>query len=312
MTIDHARRRAVVLGGTGFLGRHVCAGLAGLGYEVAGIARRPVYVPGARVMAADLATVRTAELFGDLRPDLVVNAAGALWGGVTEEEMVHSNACLVDNVVTGLGALSWRPRFIQFGTVHEHGPVPEGVRLDASVPCAPQTPYGRTKHRATLAVRAAAERGELDAVVLRLSNVLGPGIPVSSLPGKVAALLSAAAAGGAPADLELFALRASRDFFDVRDLVSAVAAAADSAIPGRVVLLGSGSALPVRDLVTELVAVSGVPARLVERAPRVTASHRSAEGSQEVDPAPAVAALGWRVRYGIGDSLRSLWESVRP
>ncbi|WP_370935361.1 NAD-dependent epimerase/dehydratase family protein [Amycolatopsis sp. cg13] len=301
--------RAVVLGGTGFLGRQVCAGLAARGCDVVAIARRSADVPGARIVTADLATALARELFGDLRASLVVNAAGALWGAVTEEQMEYSNTRLVENVLAGL---SPRTRFVQFGTVHEHGSVPGGVRLDASVPCAPRTPYGRTKNLATRAVLAATARGAVDGVVLRLSNVLGPGIPEASLPGKVAAVLAAAAREGSSATLDLFALRASRDFFDVRDLVSAVALAARTPIPGGVVLLGSGRSISVRSLVTDLVEISGVPARLSERAPQQTASHRSAEGAQEVDPGPASAVLNWQARHTLDDSLRALWESVRP
>ncbi|WP_198348195.1 NAD-dependent epimerase/dehydratase family protein [Plantactinospora sp. KBS50] len=73
----------LVLGGHGFLGRHACAALAAAGDEVIAVSRRPARLPDARSIALDLATTDQATLTGMLtamRPRVVINAAGAVWG----------------------------------------------------------------------------------------------------------------------------------------------------------------------------------------------------------------------------------------
>ncbi|NEA44203.1 NAD-dependent epimerase/dehydratase family protein [Streptomyces sp. SID11385] len=316
------RWRAVVLGGTGFVGRHLCAALTAHGYDVVALARRHVAVPGARTIGVDLAAVPAdalTRLFAELSPALVVNAAGALWGGVTEQEMRRSNVLVVRTVLDALAALEARPRFVHLGTVHEYGDTPAGVRLTGTTPCRPTAAYGRTKLAATRLVTGAA--GQVDAVVLRLANVLGPGIPEQSLPGRTAAAL-AAAEPGRTLRLRLELTPSARDFFDARDMTDAVLAAARGRVPGAAVPVGSGRALTARELVHALIAISGIPAELPAPAEPERGGAgagpdagsgvglRSALGWQEVDPAVAAKALGWTARYRTSDALRSLWEAV--
>jgi uncharacterized protein YbjT (DUF2867 family) len=62
-----ARGRAVVLGGTGFVGRHVCAALVERGFEVIAVARRPPdHSPADRFLALDLGRLPAACLAAEL------------------------------------------------------------------------------------------------------------------------------------------------------------------------------------------------------------------------------------------------------
>ncbi|MFE6049443.1 NAD-dependent epimerase/dehydratase family protein [Kitasatospora sp. NPDC056446] len=304
-------RTALVLGGTGFVGRHVCAALAGDGYRTLAVGRRPAGAAapppdtGYRVLAGSTPAALGA-LFDTERPDLVVNAAGTVWQP-DPERMARDNAGLVTSLVTAAAARPAPPRLVQLGSVHEYGPTPDGEPIAEDRPERPETPYGRTKLQGTRTVLAA--RG-VPAVVLRVSNVLGPGAPTGSLPGLVAARLAQARRDGTEAVLELSPLIARRDFVDARDVGAAVlcAAGADGAV-GRIVNIGSGAATGVRELVAELVRISGVPARVVERGEQEGTRSRSMDW-QQLDVALAARLLGWHPRRSVTASLADLWHSV--
>ncbi|MFD7666426.1 NAD-dependent epimerase/dehydratase family protein [Streptomyces sp. NPDC059788] len=297
----------VVLGATGFVGRHLCAAFAGAGWTVTGVARtHPPVPPPCRTVTLDLvraAPERIARLLAGHGARVVVNAAGAVWG-VSAEEMALANDGLVRRLVTAVASLPRPPRLVQLGSVHEYGPGPRrGITEDT--PTAPVTPYGRSKLAGGLALLDAAAAGAVDGLVLRVSNVSGPGTPPASLLGTVARHL----AEEPPGPLRLAPLLAHRDFVDVRDVADAVLAAAGSTATGRVVNIGGGRAVPVRALVTRLTELAGRGAEITE-VPSPGGRPPEAEW-QRMDIALAGRLLGWRPRRGLDDSLRDLLAEAR-
>ncbi len=324
-------RRAMVLGAGGFVGAGVCAALRDDGFEVlavsraaapqrlggapqrlGGAPRRPGGAP-ARHLALDLlgcAPAALADLLDRERPCVLVNATGAVWD-CTEAQMQALNADLVDRLVAVLRERPDPPYLVQLGSVHEYGPQPNGVALSEDLPAQPSTPYGRTKLHGTRSVWRAARSGGLPAVVLRLTNVIGAGAPAVSLPGRIAGQLAHAARASVPARLELSPLRAMRDFVDVRDAAAAVCRAAALRPSGLVLNIGSGVAVPVREVVDRLVAISGIATHITESAPQDTT--RSVELDwQQADVSRAARLLDWTAQYSLADSLRWLWDSVAP
>ena len=290
-------RAVLVLGASGFVGGHVCGAFERAGWRVAGVARtRPVTATAYEIHELDLVRAepaRIAQLIRDHRADVVVNAAGAVWG-VSADEMDLCNRDLVQRLVA-----AGPPRLIQLGSVHEYGPAPR-TGITESTPTAPVTPYGRSK---LAGARALLDSGA-DGLVLRVSNVSGPGTSPLSLLGMVAGHL----AGGSTEPLRLAPLLAHRDFLDVRDVADAVVAAAASEATGRVVNIGGGEATSVRDLVARLVELSGRDTRIVE-APVAGGRPPEAEW-QRMDIVLARTLLGWRPRRTLDESLRDLLSSA--
>ncbi|MFF9343657.1 NAD-dependent epimerase/dehydratase family protein [Streptomyces sp. NPDC014773] len=300
-------RTALVVGGAGFVGRHAAAALAGGGFRVLTLGRAPR--PGA--LRADLAATAPGELAALLdrhRVDLVVNAAGAVWGGLDEETVHRANVTLVRTLVEAVAVSARAPRLVQLGSGYEYGPTPEGASVTEDAPARPTTPYGRTKLLATRTVLAAAEEGRIDGVVLRVASALGPGAPAGSLFGALLERLRAAPAGGPPAEIVLRPLVSRQDFVDVRDVGAAVCRAATAA-PGaaRLLNIGGGRAVPVRDLVRHLVGLSGAPVRITERDDG-TGARGGGLDWQLLDTAAARAAWGWTPARGPENALHDLWH----
>jgi nucleoside-diphosphate-sugar epimerase len=290
-------RAVLVLGASGFVGGHVCRAFAAAGWRVAGVARSTPDTPAAYdIHGLDLARADPEQIVALVRghgADVVVNAAGAVWGA-TEAEMDLSNRDLVRRLVAARP-----PRLIQLGSVHEYGPVPRAGITEAG-PTAPVTPYGRSK---LAGARALLDSGT-EGLVLRVSNVSGPGTSPLSLLGMVAAHL--ARDSGEP--LRLAPLLAHRDFVDVRDVADAVLAAASSKATGRAVNIGGGHATSVREVVARLVALAGRDTRIVETpVAGAGAGARPPEAEwQRLDITLADRLLGWRPRISLDESLRDL------
>ncbi|MFB6902985.1 NAD-dependent epimerase/dehydratase family protein [Streptomyces bacillaris] len=304
-------RRVMVLGGTGFVGRTVCADFRADGWDVLAVARStPARPVAARFLPLDLAETPSDDLARVLaaeRPDVVVNATGSIW---SRDDDAMDRICTVPTLrlLDALGALRHRPRLVHLGSVLEYGPALSDGGPRTGPPPEPVTPYGRAKLAASRAVLEAAANGSVRGLVLRVANVSGVGAPESSLLGTVARQLVPGAVGTGPVTVELAPLRAHRDYIDVRDVSAAVLAAALSSASGRALDIGRGEAVPVRLLVELLVRVSGVPARIVERPQEPD----SAAGRDRIraDLAPARETLGWKPTRDLEESLAAYWADV--
>ncbi|QKV91016.1 NAD(P)-dependent oxidoreductase [Streptomyces sp. NA02950] len=298
-------RRAVVVGGTGFIGRHICRALARQEYDVLAMARKPAEaIPGVAFLALDAVAAPIGEIAAAMgSADLVVNAAGDSWEG-DGERMTASHIPLVDQLVSAVATLPRRPRLLHLGSVHEYGPVPDGTAIAEDHPTAPGTPYARTKLVGSRIVLDSADAGRVDGGVLRVTNVCGPGAPYGSFLGRLAARLRET---GEDTPLTLTLVDDRRDFIDVRDVADAVVLAAGAPVTGRAVNIGQGTATGMRELVGLLISASRVPPRLVreEDAP----VHSKGGSWTQADIRLARTLLGWSPKVPLKESLYDLWAA---
>ncbi|HEX6473352.1 MAG TPA: NAD(P)-dependent oxidoreductase [Streptosporangiaceae bacterium] len=289
--------KLLLFGATGFIGRHVRERAPGA--RVVTVSR----TPGAADVCFDLVAAAPADVAGlvdDTAPDAVVNCTGVTRGDAAD--MVRGNIIAVSNLVRGLGATKQAAvRLVHLGSAAEYGVVPVGTPVTEAARPNPIGPYGVTKLAGTEIVRTSW----LDAVVLRVFNPVGPGMPASTLPGRVVAELKR------PGDeIRVGSLAAYRDFVDVRDVADAVFAAActPGPLPG-VLNVAGGRATPLRDVVHTLVRVSGTDRRVLESISG--GSGRSLEVRwQQAHIGAANRALGWHPATDLTTSLLDLWKEA--
>ena len=313
---DLSDERVLVFGGTGFLGRHVCAALRSVGAQVVTVSRSaPVRGTPGDSVPMDLVSSSEADLVrlvSDHAPRVVINAAGRAHGG-EPSELLSVNAESVERLARALPLAPHPPRLVHLGSIHEYGTGEAGTSFLEDGPTRPVGAYAAAKLRATLAVLEATRTSGLDGTVLRIGNVVGPGAPRQSLLGTVAHSLAEATyraeSSGERPRLWLTPLRAQRDFVDVRDVAEAVLAAVAPlpSVTGRIVNVSGGRAVPVRSAVERMIALSGAPLDIVEQASETV---RSDPQWQRMDIGVARELLSWRPRRGLERSLSDLLEEA--
>jgi nucleoside-diphosphate-sugar epimerase len=168
--------RALVTGGQGFVGSHLCARLVTEGHRVRVLARTSSDL-------GNLAGVDVEVVRGDVtRPeslgsavagcDVIFHVAGAL-KGLRERDLFHVNADGTRNLVAAAAGAQPRPsRFVYISSLAAAGPSPggEAPRTEA-MPLQPLTWYGHSKLAGENAVRAAVG---LDWTIVRPPIVFGP------------------------------------------------------------------------------------------------------------------------------------------
>ena len=281
--------RVVVVGGTGFVGRHItrCLLTAGAPVTVIGRRRRGTCdSERVRFCAMDLERVSQQEVRRVISgASAVINSTGSIWDRPVEA-MVSGIVRPTEVLVRAMEDLSRPPRYVHLGSVLEN------ARSGGS-------DYGAAKKAASDLVAGSS----LDRWIVQVANAVGPGAPASSLLGRAAGQLVGAEGLGARV-LQLGTLNSERDFVDVRDVAEAVVAAAGVPGIGQTVPVGSGHAITARSVIEKLVALSGVEA-VIERSAH-TAGH--SQGSLPgVDLVPARRHLGWRPRRSLDVSLHDYW-----
>jgi NDP-hexose 4-ketoreductase len=293
--------RILIIGASSFLGGHLVRTAEAADHTVLTSGRSGNWSLRLDLVADPVE--RVASLITAAAPDVVVNCAGATSGGA--DELAAANITGVHTLVTALLAGA-RPRLVHIASAAEYGPSADGLPMTEETVPRPVGLYGATKLGGTRLVELARTAG-LDAVALRVFNVVGAGSPADTLPGSAAAQLRELPPGGS---LKLGPLDGVRDFVDARDVADAVlAAAAAPTLPHAIVNVGSGVGVQAKVLVEQLLAVTGLAVTVHEDAP---GSVRSAGlGGQQADIARAARDFGWRPRRDLADSALDLWKGVR-
>jgi nucleoside-diphosphate-sugar epimerase len=296
--------RILIIGASSFLGGHLLRAAGASGHEVvtAGRSAVPASASHRRLDLAADGPARIAEVMTALAPDAVVNCAGATTG--SPEVLAAANVTAVHALVTAMCQAQVPARLVQIGSAAEYGRAEPGVPVTESAPPRPASLYGVTKLAGTDLVGLGRTAG-LDAVVLRVFNVVGAGAPEDGLPGRAAVQLRKAMAAGT--DLRLGPLDGVRDFVDARDVAeAALAAAAAPVLPHPVINIASGQGVTSRTLIGELLAVSGYEGAVHEDAPG--SDRTAALPWMQADVSRARQDLGWQPSRDLRASVSALWE----
>ncbi|MGB3314327.1 MAG: NAD(P)-dependent oxidoreductase, partial [Albidovulum sp.] len=230
------RKRVLLTGATGLIGRQVAPPLTRLGYDVLPVSRRGAGLRGHLVDDPEaVATAARAEALIHLAwydgPNRMGAAENLDW------------VCASLRLLTAFAAEGGK-RVVMVGSCAEYDWT-GGGRMDEATPLRPASVYGAAKAATGLAVIAGARALGLSLAWARPFFCYGPGEAEGRLFGDIIKGLQAGKAVDCTDGLQ------RRDFLHTEDLGAALAALLKSPVEGAI-NIGSGSAVAVRDMIGTL------------------------------------------------------------
>lgn len=304
----------LVTGANGFVGSALCVALIKRGYAV-----RAALRDSTRFSIADCEIVRAPTI------EAGIDWTEALRGMTTVIHLAARVHVMHDDVSNPLeefrrvnvagtehlarsAAASGVKRFVYVSTVKVNGDATDGdKKMTEANAASPQDPYGVSKYEAEQALhRIAAETG-LEIVIVRPPLVYGAGVK-----GNFAQMIKVLAKG---IPIPLASVQNLRSLVYIENLVDAlILCATHPAVAGQTYLVSDGEDVSTPDLLRQLGAAMGHPARLfpcppalLKLAGRLIGRSDQVErllGSLQVDSSKIRCELGWRPPYTLQEGLR--------
>ena len=309
------KRNALLIGGSGFLGRHTARRLTENGWTVTvlDLPGRWTCTPtseAAPFRALEGSVTRREDVdlaFAAAEPNLVLQLAAYSTnelGLVPSGEQNPSEAVSV-NVVGLVNILESSRKFddcrvVLTSSTTVLGPAAEYTgQVDENALLAPASVYAATKVLAEQLVRTYRRHHGVDAVALRPTLVWGPGIQYRGVQSAMGDMIEAAAHGAAistPGNSELW------DLIYVTDAAEAIVAVAESESPPPV-LTASGYVASVNDVYSEVL-------RQVPEA-RIALKGESRPLGFPLVTTNAIDGLGFRPQFDLTASVADFLETER-
>jgi UDP-glucose 4-epimerase len=305
--------RILVTGGAGYVGRalierlsrdttaelHVLDNLASGKHRL-----RDMDPARMRLHRVDLRDAKAVEeLLRDLSPEQIFHLAAVHYIPACEAAPGDAVAINVAGTVNLLHSAVNRPKFVFASTAAVYCPS-DRPHVEGGDGIGPVDIYGLTKLQAERYIQYFHELGRIDAVMVRLFNVVGPG---ETNPHLVPAIIRQISRG--EHTVKLGNLFPQRDYIHVGDAAEGFVRLANA--PGKqaaplVANLGTGRSYAVSDVVRIIGDVAGIPLQIVQDPARVRSNDRPllCASTERLH-----ALTGWRPRTDLTDSLRAAWNS---
>lgn len=295
--------RALITGGSGFVGRYLRGHLESLGYEVWVTTASAESQVEHRSLALDVVDRRQVEaVFEVARPDEVYHLAGISHAALDNQRLYYDvNFMGSLNVLEAAGAVGASSLLVSSAYVYgaQQGPISETASLS------PVNAYGASKVAAEMAAIVAAKNSQR-VVRVRPFNHTGPGQSPRFFVPTLVEQLREIRMGGAEPLLELGNLTTKRDLSDVRDVVKTYPQLLRTGESGSVYNVGHGVGWLMGDIVALATRIAGVQPRITQQPSRV----RSTDVPELVaDISLLKATIDWQPEFDLEKTLTAMFEA---
>lgn len=305
-------KRILISGGNGYVGRELTRILR-KEHEVCvldalrsgSIRFRPDELDGLRFQKTDLRDAdATKAVVQSFNPDVIVQLAAIHFIPECEQQPELALSTNVNGTLNLLRAAPQGSRFVfaSSGAVYRPDDAPHN-EMTATIE--PSDIYGLTKLHGEHYVRYFATQRQLEAVVVRLFNVVGPGETNPHLLPEIVAQLKSGRS-----TLSLGNLSPKRDYIHVQDAASGFAATAvrSGITPGttETINLGTSKSYSVSEVLDKLKRTANIEFSVKQDPSRVRKVDRP---HLAADIHRINTVFGWKPRLTIDDALADLWRS---
>ena len=244
------------------------------------------------------------EVISSVKPEFVIHLAA--WSDVRASwdqpwAVYELNISCQLNLLEALRRHSPDARVLVVASSEVYGLIePDDLPVDESTPLRPNSPYGISKVAQDLMAQQYWYNYEMSAIRVRSFNHIGPGQSDSFVASAFARQIAEIESGLQRPVLKVGNLEAERDYTDVRDMVRAYWLALQYGKSGGVYNIGSGTAIPVQELLNILIDLSDVNIAVEQDPQRL----RPSDVSRIVcDPVRFFKETGWSPRISVRESL---------
>ncbi len=250
------RKRVLLTGASGFLGRACLPSLLERGFAVHAVASRPENFLSTSEVEWHACNLldgeQTKKLTAELRPDFLLHTAwcpavpGEFWNDPSNPVWVRTSLQLLEAFAQAGGA-----RATMVGTCAEYD-WSDGLCCEESTPLSGQATYGDCKLALYLASRAMAKSLDVSLAWGRIFFLYGP----HEHPRRLVASITRALLQNQTAPCS--SGEQQRDFLHIDDAASALVATLDSGVEGAV-NIASGQAVAIKTIALQLAELIGKP-----------------------------------------------------
>ncbi len=304
--------KCVVIGGAGFIGRHVVARLVATGRRVTVLGRRnpdSVRLPrGVTYVAGDYGNRATLEQFVTGSTEVIDLA----YATVPQTSFGDPVFDILSNLPAAVGLLQVAVAAkVKRLVVASSGGTVYGRALELPIrethPTAPISPYGITKLAIERYAAMFHEVSNLDVVIVRPANAYGEEQRPFAGQGFIATAIHSVLQGR---ELTVFGPEGTiRDYIHVSDVATGILAALERGASGAIYNVGTGVGSSNRDIldgIAPMAREAGLDIRvktLPERAFDVPAN--------VLDSSSLGAASGWQAEVPLSEGLERVWRVAR-
>lgn len=257
--------KALVIGGTNYACGYLVDYLVEeFGYEVAVTkeADDNINITNAKIYDMNIMDIEQIKVvLNDFRPDYIFNlesqnSVALSWEnpGLTIDVNIKGNLNILDMV----RELDYKPRLLLVGAGEEYGHVINKESISEEDNTRPENIYAATKVCQNMISNIYAEAYEMDVVMARTFNHVGPNqksvFVISDFCKQVAEIEK----GEKDPFIYVGNLSAKRDFTDVRDIVKAYALLVKFGQRGETYNVGSGQAVSIKEILNKVLSMSKV------------------------------------------------------
>ncbi len=302
--------RAIVTGGTGFIGSHIVDMLCADGHHVGVMDISPPAkewsVPsGVAVHLLDVATREAEDVIAAFAPDVIFHlAANASVPASVADPVEDARTTLLGLLHVLEGARRGGSRKVVYSSSAAiYGDPQVAMPIDETAPLTPLSPYGVAKAAGESYLEVYRMLHGLQYAALRYANVYGPRQGLTG-EGGVVAIFAEKYAREAPLSLYGDGLH-TRDYIFVEDVARAnlLAAAFDGSICCHV---STGVETSNLELIAALEAVAGATVPVLREPERAGDIRRSV-----LNPHMAASKLGFRAQVSLADGLSRTYRWMR-